>query len=165
MPTDELDSLLSDETLKLEQFSSEVRAHMRLLMQEIERDFQQFIDRMLQEQTARLEAEAASLSPQGEAPAFGTAVSGGLADAAGTAFSGGGSILGDAFNAVLNAATSSLLRTGKLKPRAIANAGGRVIASQIDAASFRTSADTMRLSRAQLSERVMKELGRANKNS
>lgn len=164
MPTDELDSLLAEETLRMERFSTEVRAQMRALMAEIERDFQQFIDRVLGEQVARLESEAAAISPDAHAPAYGAAIGGGLAEAFGNVFNDSGSILGDALNAVVNAASTTLIRGGNLTPRSIVNAGGRVIASQIENVSLRTNPDGMRLSRAQIGEGMMKELGRGHKN-
>ncbi len=162
MPYDELDTLLAEETLRIEQFGQEARAQMRNVMRDIEREFAEFIDRMLREQAARLEAEAAALSPQGQAPAFHAPIGEGLGTAVQSSFGDSGSLLGNAFTAVLAAAAGSLSRGQGLNPRAIANAGGRVIAQEVF--SSRPSTDSPRLSRAQMGEGLLRELSKAQRN-
>lgn len=166
MAADDLEIFLSDEALRVEQFSTEIRARMRELMHEIEDEFRQFIDRMLGEQAARLEAEAATLSPQGTAPPFGETLGSGLGNVLDNVFQpDAGSLVGSALGAAFNAALGGYLRGGGLKPRSIANAGGRVLATQIGTPSFRTQPDSPRLSRTQIGDGLLKELTRAQRNS
>ncbi len=164
MAYEELDALLNEETLRLELFGSEARARLQVLMRDIEQEFREFIDRMLGEQTARLEREAAALSAQGEAPSFRATLGAGIGQAVGSTYGDrGDSLLGSAFSSALTAAAGTLASRGSLNPRTVANAGGRVIASAISS-SFRASPDSVRLSDSQIGEALLKELTRAGRN-
>lgn len=163
MARDDVAALLEEETLQMEAFSVEVRERMRLLMREIELEFQQFMERMLAEQGERFDKETQALLASQSVPSFG--------DFLGEASSGGSFDTDSLFSRVLgstvSAAIGSVSRTGSLNPRAILNAGGRSIGSALGrevVSSTRAAPEQMRLSRSQKGAAIMRDIQRAGKN-
>jgi hypothetical protein len=176
----ENERLREEEARRMEAFGEELRARMRRVEQEIEQEFTRFLERLIGEHTVRAEAALARLSASSSSMISHPEITeiaaegiGGLAED--WAGQGSGALLGGALGGVLHSVLGTLARGGRLRPRAILDAGARGAARSFEAgtiprssggivASSDASGDRMRLSRSQMSHEFSRHLTHARRN-
>lgn len=174
MAQDIFETVFSEEAQRMDAFSEEMRGRLRDLMRDLEQEFQQFLERMLADQMQRFESDVQAMLGAVDTPVLTQSLGSALEPSAPA--EDGGFMIGNAFNSALNAALNHIIRTGNLKPRAIANAGARGLVGAVmyppaaptpnptPPPSSRPQPDAMRLSRAQKGDKAMQSLAHAERN-
>lgn len=168
MATDFLDPFASSS--EFHQFEQEARTRMKDLMSEIEREFQTFLDHLLQDELGKFEKRLSSALGQSVETSVDSQLMDSFAqmdsDNNNPISNGTGSLLSSAFNNALRSAIYSLGRGNRINPRTILRAGagsiGRVIGSSIGDSI--TGDTNIRLSRGQSALEALGELTMGRRN-
>ncbi len=178
-----LDDILAEESEALKGFSEEVRAEMKELLEDMERDFTTLLEKLIQGEVANFEQQVQSiLAAKNEVTASAGSDGGGFASAGSELFNKGfgdifnesfstssGSIIGRTLNSALNNAVRSVLRTGKINSRSViragANVAGRAIGKSLGGVFTGSSnKPSFRLSRGQIASEALAGLGKGKRD-
>ncbi len=162
---------MDEEWEQLEQFSAQARDRLREVMQELERDIEQWMDRLLRQQSARFEVQVGQTLGQYEQAGLPSGIlAEALSDSVSGVFGQGGgeSILGRALESAVNRAAGQVARRGTINPRTVLRSGARVAGRAIgnelaEVVLDRSPERAMRYSRAQLSRAAMGEAAHAGR--
>jgi hypothetical protein len=179
----DLDDILAEEGEALKSFSEDVRAEMKALIEDMERDFTILLEKLLQGEVANFEKQVQSiLAAKNEIETSSGSDNGGFTNAGSDLFNKGfggifnesfstssGSIIGRTLNSALNNAVRSVLKTGKINSRSViragANVAGRAIGKNIAGVFTGSSKPSFRLSRGQIASEALSGLGKGQRDS
>lgn len=151
---------------QLDRFEADANARLQQIMSEITTEFREFLDRLLQEEVGRFENNLQSALGRSVDTHIGERVAETMVESSAATFqTSGDSLLGNALSAALQGVLGSV-RGGRLNGQSLLrgglNSAGRIIGTALG--NEITGSSGIRLSRAQLSQEMLGELGKGQRN-